>query len=360
MKRNKGITLIALVITIIVLLILAGVAISMLSGENGILKKAAEAKTETEKGNFKEIYKIKLMGKIGEDTDKLALLKEAVEESGMQNNFDYNTDLLYKGTDEEIKELTTEAVCDDLVQKGFSISCVEGETFITGVTEKTESYNKLKEIKDNEGNQKYIVEKQDNTGVEEMYTGHIVKFNNDSKTKVGTIIFYNGDVNLDGNVDSGDATMINNAAVGVGKLGEIYQKYAMDLDHDGIISKDDGDWITGVTVGGDNYDWPPKNNVKVKKVKIMADAYVQEYIENNLPEAFKKQSKYRFEYDKSKETYVLKGAIEGEEASNITSLFEGSSIIKGLKTVESVQSGCKLVIPSNRENLSNLQIDIDI
>ena len=42
MKRNKGITLIALVITIIVLLILAGVAISMLSGENGILRKAAD------------------------------------------------------------------------------------------------------------------------------------------------------------------------------------------------------------------------------------------------------------------------------------------------------------------------------
>ena len=42
-KNEKGITLIALVITIIVLLILAGVAISMLSGENGILKKAAKA-----------------------------------------------------------------------------------------------------------------------------------------------------------------------------------------------------------------------------------------------------------------------------------------------------------------------------
>ena len=53
-KEEKGITLIALVITIIVLLILAGVAIAMLSGENGILKKAAEAKTETEKGQEKE------------------------------------------------------------------------------------------------------------------------------------------------------------------------------------------------------------------------------------------------------------------------------------------------------------------
>ena len=54
MKRNKGITLIALVITIIVLLILAGVAISMLSGENGILRKAAEAKTKTEEAQKEE------------------------------------------------------------------------------------------------------------------------------------------------------------------------------------------------------------------------------------------------------------------------------------------------------------------
>ena len=54
MKKNKGITLIALVITIIVLLILAGVAISMLSGENGILRKAAEAKTKTEEAQKQE------------------------------------------------------------------------------------------------------------------------------------------------------------------------------------------------------------------------------------------------------------------------------------------------------------------
>ena len=41
MKNQKGITLIALVITIIVLLILAGVSIALLTGENGILNRAA-------------------------------------------------------------------------------------------------------------------------------------------------------------------------------------------------------------------------------------------------------------------------------------------------------------------------------
>ncbi len=47
MKNNKGITLIALVITIIVLLILAGVSIAMLTGENGILTRANESQVST-------------------------------------------------------------------------------------------------------------------------------------------------------------------------------------------------------------------------------------------------------------------------------------------------------------------------
>ena len=48
-KQSKGITLIALIITIIVLLILAGVTISMLTGENGILNQATHAKDTTDK-----------------------------------------------------------------------------------------------------------------------------------------------------------------------------------------------------------------------------------------------------------------------------------------------------------------------
>lgn len=54
MKIEKGITLIALVIMIVVILILAGVSIDTLTGENGILKKASKAKEETEDANIKE------------------------------------------------------------------------------------------------------------------------------------------------------------------------------------------------------------------------------------------------------------------------------------------------------------------
>ena len=53
-KKEKGITLIALVITIVVLLILAGVTIAALSGDNGILTRAKEAKEKTEQAQKEE------------------------------------------------------------------------------------------------------------------------------------------------------------------------------------------------------------------------------------------------------------------------------------------------------------------
>ena len=53
-KENKGITLIALVITIIVLLILAGVSIATLIGDNGLLTRASEAREETQRGEMEE------------------------------------------------------------------------------------------------------------------------------------------------------------------------------------------------------------------------------------------------------------------------------------------------------------------
>ena len=57
-KSNKGITLIALVITIIILLILAGVSIAMLTGNNGILTEVSNAKIETVLGTIKEQIKL--------------------------------------------------------------------------------------------------------------------------------------------------------------------------------------------------------------------------------------------------------------------------------------------------------------
>ena len=54
-KRQKGITLIALVVTIVVLLILAGITISLVFGSNGVIQKAQDSKEQTKIGEMREM-----------------------------------------------------------------------------------------------------------------------------------------------------------------------------------------------------------------------------------------------------------------------------------------------------------------
>ena len=96
-KERKGITLIALVITIIVLLILAGVSIAMLTGTNGILTQANNAKQATE-----------------ESTEKEKRQLSQVEASTHSENYDY--------TDSEGATAKIPA--------GFAVSNVEGENLV--------------------------------------------------------------------------------------------------------------------------------------------------------------------------------------------------------------------------------------
>lgn len=67
MTKEKGITLIALVITIIVLLILAGVSIATLTGENGILVKVSKAKEENKRESAKEQINLTVMSSLDND-----------------------------------------------------------------------------------------------------------------------------------------------------------------------------------------------------------------------------------------------------------------------------------------------------
>ena len=70
-KKQNGITLIALVITIIVLLILAAVSIAMLTGENGILSKASNAKEKHLIAQYEEELNLCIMEM---QTDELGTL----------------------------------------------------------------------------------------------------------------------------------------------------------------------------------------------------------------------------------------------------------------------------------------------
>ena len=71
-RENKGITLIALIITIILLLILAGIAIATLTGENGLLARTKQAQTKYIKSDMKEKLTLALLDlqtdKVGEAT----------------------------------------------------------------------------------------------------------------------------------------------------------------------------------------------------------------------------------------------------------------------------------------------------
>ena len=67
MKKQKGITLIALVITIIVMLILAGVTIGMVVGENGILKRAEDAAVISKRASIEETIQLEYLGAFGTD-----------------------------------------------------------------------------------------------------------------------------------------------------------------------------------------------------------------------------------------------------------------------------------------------------
>lgn len=72
-RKEKGITLIALVVTIIVLLILAGVSIAMLTGNNGLLNQAIKAKEETEISSEKEGINLSIINYQLKNDDKYKL-----------------------------------------------------------------------------------------------------------------------------------------------------------------------------------------------------------------------------------------------------------------------------------------------
>ena len=88
-KQKQGITLIALVITIIVLLILAGITIATLTGDNGLLTKAGKAKETAEIGEEKEIISLSIIEakaeKYNENLDE-TLFQEVLDKNSKIEN----------------------------------------------------------------------------------------------------------------------------------------------------------------------------------------------------------------------------------------------------------------------------------
>ena len=119
MKKNKGITLIALIITIIVLLILAGVSIAMLTGESGVITQAQEAKISTELSGYKEELEIYKISKLTENQEFL----EGSLTAG-KTNLSYNTQKA--GETGNIKTVIT-SISDEYMEK---LEIIKGELLI--------------------------------------------------------------------------------------------------------------------------------------------------------------------------------------------------------------------------------------
>ena len=120
-KQEKGVTLIALVVTIVVLIILSGVTISTLIGNNGVITKAKEAKNKTEVAGEIEKITLAMVGSIDENYnfDEEKLRKE------LEKDFEYRHDSYiskrtkreYKITEEgKVRETNYE---EDLLERGM-------------------------------------------------------------------------------------------------------------------------------------------------------------------------------------------------------------------------------------------------
>lgn len=139
MKNQRGITLIALVITIIVLLILAGVSIAMLTGENGILSNSRKAVTENNIAEDKEVavldlnaaYTAYMEAKYVTKPDNLETTFKAFVAA---NKTTYMKDTAHYTYNETDGSVTTKSVNNDNKQEKATINENGGFTDWTPVT----------------------------------------------------------------------------------------------------------------------------------------------------------------------------------------------------------------------------------
>ena len=178
MKKNtKGITLIALVITIIVLLILAGVSIAMLTGDNGILTQANNSKVEQSHGAVREAI-------------ALAYSEYQIEINTASNTKLASTEkVTIKGEEEKILSNTYSSFLDFLVQKGYATLDEDDETIgiinvenLTGSSQSLGNGTETDVYKIEEENGMYIVNYYDKDNQKEEIWNIV---NNDSEGDSG-------------------------------------------------------------------------------------------------------------------------------------------------------------------------------
>ena len=141
-KNARGITLIALVITIIVLLILVGITINALSGENGILKRATQAKSKTGRANALEQINLAIITARTEGLGQVdkTVLRNEITKAGMTVKTD-GDDLPYEVVSDKYlfrinEDYTVEEISGiGLSKKELKLFSGESETITATLTE---------------------------------------------------------------------------------------------------------------------------------------------------------------------------------------------------------------------------------
>ena len=131
MKKNKGITLVALVVTIVVLLILAGVSINLVLGNNGIIAKAKDAETKSAEASQNDLKGMN--GLVSEMEGALAGNGSTGNgNTGSGNNFvTKNTEVTYPGGNVWIPEgFRISKDSASTVQNGVVIEDKDGNQFV--------------------------------------------------------------------------------------------------------------------------------------------------------------------------------------------------------------------------------------
>ena len=168
-KKQRGITLIALVVTIIVLLIMAGVSVSMLTGQNGILTNAAKAKENTEAASDLEFLQTKayeavtnyyVKGQTGSENEYI--LEELGKVSGVETSVSQGT-VKYNGKTYDISEIIGNTSEQKAIEKE------EGLKQVTAATATDAADKEILSSKDSDGNAKVrmiiVEENTDNTTI---------------------------------------------------------------------------------------------------------------------------------------------------------------------------------------------------
>ncbi len=145
LKKQKGITLIALVVTIIVLIILAGVSISLVLGENGIVNKAKKAKENTELAKTDEETMLNDLAKQIEEGTSGGTTNPPVEKSEIEKSRDAGT---YMTAQTTLKDSNGNLI---KVPQGFKIAQDSGINVTEGIV--IEDNDIIEGIGNNRGNQ---------------------------------------------------------------------------------------------------------------------------------------------------------------------------------------------------------------